>query len=172
VYRKNAKGRFRAVRRLNGVDNLRGFMELATSTMSNYQPERFNIKTQRALPKIEDIRLAPGIYKGLSMHSQGEIAFATELDARRIRWKYEPEALGKAGYVVDFYLPELRAWVDTRRWKLSPKEETVLKSTAATLTKERSERLFVFMPENVLLVTPKEITTMTQDEFWFKVVRP
>jgi hypothetical protein len=48
VKRKDAKGKFKTVMvyPVYQVDNLGGFMELATSTIKNHQPERFNIKTQ------------------------------------------------------------------------------------------------------------------------------
>lgn len=46
--RKNPAGKFRPVKTypVYRVDNLGGFMDVATSTIKNHQPERFNIKTQ------------------------------------------------------------------------------------------------------------------------------
>jgi len=43
ILRKNAKGKFRPVRRYNvqRVDNVGGFIEVATATIRNHQPERF-----------------------------------------------------------------------------------------------------------------------------------
>lgn len=48
VQRKGKNSKFKTVKSypVHQVDNLGGFMELATSTIKNYQPERFNIKTQ------------------------------------------------------------------------------------------------------------------------------
>jgi hypothetical protein len=46
ILRKNAKGKFRPVRRYNvqQVDNVGGFMEVATATIRNHQRERFEKK--------------------------------------------------------------------------------------------------------------------------------
>lgn len=48
IKRKNAKGAFKTALSLpvHQVNNVGGFMEVASSTIKNHQPERFNIKTQ------------------------------------------------------------------------------------------------------------------------------
>jgi hypothetical protein len=48
LYRLNPKGKFKQVKSYDThqVDNLGGFVEIATSTIKNHQPERFNIRTQ------------------------------------------------------------------------------------------------------------------------------
>ncbi|MFN8371715.1 MAG: hypothetical protein U0694_02400 [Anaerolineae bacterium] len=175
VFQLNKNGKFKPVHHypVPRIDNISGFVELATSTMRNYQPERFGIKTQRALPKIEDIRYAPGIYKGTPMRSQGEIAFATELDARRIRWQYEAGALGRSKYVVDFYLPDYRCWVDIRKSRPNQRDTVILSSVADTIWRERSqERLFVILPDGALLINPEGMRNLTYDDFWVRLVRP
>jgi hypothetical protein len=175
VSQANKNGKFKPVHRyaIAQLDNVSGFVELAISTMRSYQPERFGIKTQTAPPNIEDIRFAPGIYKGTPMRSQGEIAFARELDARRIRWQYEAGALGRSKYVVDFYLQDYRAWVDIRRSRPNQRDTVILSSLANTLWTERSqERLFVFLPEEVLLINPEGMRILTHEEFWVRLVRP
>jgi len=47
VYATDKKGRFKVVKRFStaDIDNLGGFSELVEATLSNHQPERFNIKT-------------------------------------------------------------------------------------------------------------------------------
>jgi hypothetical protein len=175
VSKLNKNGKFKSVHRypISQIDNLSGFVEMATSTMKNYQPERFGVKTQRALPKIEDIRYAPGIYKGTPMRSQSEISFAQELDSRRIRWQYEPGALGRSKYVIDFYLVDYRCWVDIRRGRPNQRDTVILSSVADTIWRDRSqERLFLYMPDSVLLVNPEGMRTLTHADFWVKVANP
>jgi hypothetical protein len=48
IMRKNAKGKFKTVRRYNvkQVDNVGGFMEVATATIRNHQRERFEKKRE------------------------------------------------------------------------------------------------------------------------------
>jgi hypothetical protein len=48
IRRKNARGQFKTAKTYDThqIDNLGGFMEVATMTIRNHQPERFNIKTQ------------------------------------------------------------------------------------------------------------------------------
>ncbi|NWF71148.1 MAG: hypothetical protein HXY40_18860 [Chloroflexi bacterium] len=175
VYRLGKNDKFKAIHSypLAQVDNAAGFLELAASTVKNYQPDRFNIKTQSRLPKIDDIRYAPGIYKGTPMRSQSEISFASELDARRIRWQYEPGPLGRSKFVVDFYLPDYGAWVDIRRTEPNAKEQVILAQVADALWLERNrERLFVFMPEGALLVNPQGNRAMGRDDFWIRLAKP
>ncbi len=175
VFQLGKNGKFKPVRSypISKIDNVSGFVELATSTMRSYQPERFGIKTQRALPKIEDIRFAPGIYKNTPMRSQSEIAFARELDARKIRWQYEAGTLGRSKYVVDFYLPDYRCWVDIRRSKPNQRDTVVLSTVADALWRERTEeRLFVYLPDGALLINPEGTRSLTHEEFWVRMVRP
>lgn len=49
IRRADKSGKFRTVQSygVHQVDNVGGFLELASSTIKNYQPERFNIKTQK-----------------------------------------------------------------------------------------------------------------------------
>jgi hypothetical protein len=49
IKRADKNGRFKTVRAfgVHEVDNVGGFLELASSTIKNHQPERFNIKTQK-----------------------------------------------------------------------------------------------------------------------------
>jgi hypothetical protein len=49
ILRRNAKGRFRPLRRYNvqQVDNVGGFMEVATATIRNHQRERFEKQSER-----------------------------------------------------------------------------------------------------------------------------
>jgi hypothetical protein len=49
IARLNKKGKFKKVKGFDThtLDNVGGFMEVATATIRNHQPERFNIKTIR-----------------------------------------------------------------------------------------------------------------------------
>lgn len=48
LYKLNANGQFKPAKSLDThqINNLGGFIEIASSTIRNHQPERFNIKTQ------------------------------------------------------------------------------------------------------------------------------
>lgn len=56
-------------------------------------------------------------YKGYRMRSRAEARFAVLFDALEIRWEFEKEGfdLGAAGYYLpDFWLPDLKAWVEIK----------------------------------------------------------
>jgi hypothetical protein len=56
-------------------------------------------------------------YKGFRFRSRLEARWAVFFDALGISWSYEPEGfeLGRAGrYLPDFWLPDLRMWVEIK----------------------------------------------------------
>jgi len=56
-------------------------------------------------------------YKGYNFRSRLESRWAVFFDALRIKWEYEKEGydLGELGwYLPDFWLPELRCWVEIK----------------------------------------------------------
>jgi hypothetical protein len=110
----------------------------------------------------------PGIYKGIQFRSQLEIRFATELDARQIRWVYEGERLGDGNYLVDFYLPDYRAWVEVKG-KFEPRDDYLLKDVASFLKRERGEKLFVF-GSKCFLVNPGGFRPLAIHEFFAKLL--
>lgn len=110
----------------------------------------------------------PGIFKGVQFRSQLEIRFATELEAKQIRWFYEAERLGDGNYLVDFYLPDLRCWVEVKG-RFEPRDHYLLKDVASYLKKERNERLFVYTQNKVFGASSSRFTEMPHPDFWQKV---
>lgn len=64
------------------------------------------------------IRAVPQTYQGIRFRSTLEADWACTLDAYRIAWQYEPEAiqLPRSGdfYRPDFYLPQIRTWLEVK----------------------------------------------------------
>lgn len=107
----------------------------------------------------------PGIFKGIQFRSQLEIRFATELEARGIKWVYEGERLGDGSYLVDFYLPDYGAWVEVKG-KFEPRDDYLLKDAATYLKQERGQRLFVYTSGKPLLVNPSGYRVLDRKDFW------
>ena len=59
-----------------------------------------------------------GKYKGISMRSSYEIAYAKYLDKQQINWLYEFKTfdLGHNTYTPDFYLSELDKYIEIKGW--------------------------------------------------------
>src|SRR5260221_2108235 len=115
------------------------------------------------------IGAVPGIFKGVQFRSQLEIRFVTHLEAKQIRWIYEGERLGDGNYLVDFYLPDLRCWVEVKG-KVEPRDDYLLKDIADYLKKERGERLFIYTQSKAFSVSGQAFKGLTHDEFWSKVI--
>jgi hypothetical protein len=111
----------------------------------------------------------PGVFKGVQFRSQLEIRFATELESRGIRWVYETERLGKGNYLVDFYLPNLKTWVEVNG-RFEPRDNYLLKDVAGYLRQERSERLFVYTNGTCYAVHPSRFTEIKQKNFWERLL--
>lgn len=107
----------------------------------------------------------PGVFMGIQFRSQLEIRFATELESRQIRWAYEVERLGDGNYLVDFYLPDHKCWVEVKG-KFEPRDDYLLKDTAIYLARERGERLFVYTAGKPLEVDGNDFKELTRDAFW------
>ena len=112
----------------------------------------------------------PGIYKGIQMRSQLEIRFAAELDERNIRWFYESEALGDAGYLVDFYLPDLGVWVEVKGTMIA-KDRQVLPDVARHLKEARSHRLMMYMQSKAYVINPSGFREIEAKRFWDELVK-
>jgi hypothetical protein len=113
----------------------------------------------------------PDAIRFTRFRSQLEIRFATELEARRIRWFYEPERLGEGKYLVDFYLPDLRTWVEVKG-RVSSRDHLVLREVAALVARERHQRLYMWTDSYAYRVTPLDFERMTHDAFWSMLVPP
>lgn len=107
----------------------------------------------------------PGIYKGVSMRSQLEIRFAAELDERSLRWVYEGEALADVGYLVDFYIPDLKTWVEVKG-RFDARDKQTLPDVARFLKQERQERLLVYMQSKAYVVNPSGFREIERSRFW------
>ncbi len=105
------------------------------------------------------------------MRSQLEIAFASELDERGIKWVYEGEALGAAQYLVDFYLPDLGVWVEVKG-RMSPKDRQVLPEVAKMLKSERDQRLLLYSGSGVCyVINPSGFREVERKHFWSEVMK-
>lgn len=105
------------------------------------------------------------IYKGAWMRSQLEVGFAKQLDARGIVWQYEPERLQGGRYLVDFYLPDLRCWVEVKG-RFEARDQLLLPLVAGHLDGQRKERLFLYMRDRAFRVTDQGFTALTHAVFW------
>ncbi|MBI1256648.1 MAG: hypothetical protein GC204_04200 [Chloroflexi bacterium] len=113
----------------------------------------------------------PGIYGGVQMRSQLEIRFAAELDERAIKWVYEGEALGGAGYLVDFYLPDLGVWVEVKG-RFEARDRQVLPEVAKFLKSERKHRLLVYTGSGkCFVVNPSGFREVERRNFWGELLR-
>lgn len=63
------------------------------------------------------VRSIPTEYAGVTFRSRLEATWAYNLDAWGIRWSYEPEGVilpSGARYLPDFWLPEIRTWLEVK----------------------------------------------------------
>jgi hypothetical protein len=110
----------------------------------------------------------PGEVNGVELRSQLEVDFAQELQKREIKWRYEPERIGAGHYLVDFYLTDLKCWVEVKG-RYDSREDLLLPNVAINLKRERGEKLYLWMEDEAYLVGPREYTKMTHDEFWVAI---
>lgn len=114
------------------------------------------------------IGAVPGVFKGVQFRSQLEIRFVTQLEEMGIRWVYESERLGDGSYLVDFYLPDLKIWVEVKG-KFEPRDNFLLKDVAAYLKRERNERLYVFSASKAYAVNSRSFHEINHKLFWTKI---
>lgn len=103
------------------------------------------------------------------MRSQLEIRFAAHIEEMGMRWLYETERLGEGQYLVDFYLPDLKAWVEVKG-QFEPRDNYLLKEVAALLKTERGERLFVYTQSKAFAVNSRSFVEINHKEFWAKLI--
>ena len=111
----------------------------------------------------------PEALRHTRFRSQLEISFALQLEARRLRWFYEPERLCR--YRVDFYLPDSRVWVEVKG-RVSSRDHTLLRQVAAMLATERKQRLFMYTSRQAYAVSAGDFSVLTHDAFWQLVTPP
>jgi hypothetical protein len=124
------------------------------------------IRSHRShIPSIE------AVYKGRRFRSLLETRFVAQLDQREIAWQYEPERIGSARYLVDFYLPDYKCWVEVKG-RFDGRESLALPLVAIALKRERGERLFLYLEKERYLVRPRDYQALTDEEFWAALVTP
>jgi hypothetical protein len=111
------------------------------------------------------------VYNRVYMRSLFEVEFAKQLDRRAIQWAYEPERIGGGHYLVDFYLPDLKCWVEVKG-RFEARDDLLLPLAATHLKNERGERLFLYMKTRAYRVTTKGFEPITHDEFWLAIQAP
>ncbi len=111
------------------------------------------------------------VYKGAFMRSRLEVDFAKQLDARDIRWTYEPERIGGGRYLVDFYLPDLRCWVEVKG-RFEARDHLLLPNVAGHLRAERGERLYLYMRSKTYRVTSHGFDELDRAAFWEALTTP
>lgn len=127
--------------------------------------------TQSLAPKpVRRYWAAPGVFKGVSMRSQSEIRCAAELEKRGIRWLYEYERLGPPQYLVDFFLPELGAWIEVKYSDLDARDEFQLPVVADYLASERGQRLFLFSNRSCYRISSEGFAPLDFKTFWTEIV--
>ncbi len=127
--------------------------------------DRRSPRVQHGPRKIISI---PGTVNGVELRSQLEVSFAQELQRRGIHWQYEPERIGAGHYLVDFYLPDLRCWVEVKgRYEL--RDDLLLPNVAINLKRERGERLYLYMEDKAYIIGAKDYTPITLEEFWAQI---
>jgi hypothetical protein len=110
-------------------------------------------------------RALPGPLGLTRFRSQLEIRFATELENRGLRWFYEPERLGEGKYLLDFYLPDCRAWVEVKG-VVDTRDYIVLREVAELMAYERRHRVFMWTEHKAYRVTAGAFHAMTHEAFW------
>lgn len=108
-------------------------------------------------------RPLPGTYNDTKFRSQLELSFVKALDARQIRWYYEPERLCR--YLVDFYLPDCKCWVEVKG-QVDSRDHLLLREVAQYLKEQRKHRLFMYMRSKAFLVSADGFRSVTHEAFW------
>jgi len=111
------------------------------------------------------------VYHGAYMRSLFEVEFAKELDRREIKWQYEPERIGGGRYLIDFYLPDLKCWVEVKG-RFEARDDLLLPLAASHLRTERGERLFLYMKTDAYRVNTKGFEPLTHAAFWDAIQSP
>lgn len=123
-------------------------------------------------PSLGYIRAEPGEFKDVQFRSQLEIRLAADLEARGMRWEYEKERLGKGRYLVDFYLPDYKCWVEVKG-VMDARDNQLLPEVAIWLRDHRRESLYIYMGDKrAYAVRGPKMEPLTHDEFWQRLGAP
>lgn len=113
----------------------------------------------------------PAVVGGYELRSQLEARFAQELQRRAITWRYEPERISAAKYLVDFYLPDYRCWVEVKG-HFDATEDLELPLVAAWLQRERGERLYLYMAREFYCIHPRRYERLDDEAWWTAILTP
>ncbi len=130
-----------------------------TSGKSKSRGPQVHRSTAPRRPSVESI------YNGHWMRSRLEVTFAKQLDAREIKWDYEPERLQGGRYLVDFQLSDLKCWVEVKG-RFEARDQLLLPLVAGHLDGQRSERLFLYMRGRAFRVTDQGFAPLSHAAFW------
>ena len=75
------------------------------------------------------------------------------------------QRLGDGQYLVDFYLPDLKTWVEVKG-RIEPRDDYLLKEVADLLKRERQGQLFVYTQSKAYHVTAREFKEITHKDLW------
>jgi hypothetical protein len=80
------------------------------------------------MPTTGEVHAIETHYAGCRFRSRLEARWAVFFDKMKIAWEYEPQGyrVGGTPYLPDFWLPELRQWVEVKGSALSPREQAIM----------------------------------------------
>lgn len=107
----------------------------------------------------------PGTFAQTEFRSQLEIRFVKQLEQREWKWFYEPERLGTLRYLVDFFIPAAKCWVEVKG-VLNTRDHEALREVAALIDREYHHALYMFTSDNCYRVCEEGFIRITQDTFW------
>lgn len=163
---EEAKDRFRKKDNKSGNSQLASPELVVSNSSKTQKASRVSQQDlQQTVIEHKRFRAQPGVFKGVLMRSQTEIRFAAQLEKKGIHWQYELERLSETQYLVDFYLPDFGCWVEVKV-SLEPRDEYQLPEVARYLEMKRREKLFVYTPRHVLVVTENDFVPITHEKFW------
>lgn len=160
--------------RLQGVNptwvdyNLHNRYMKKAETWQKAQKKKSQKSTPKGKGKVGNIRrygAIPGVFQGVQFRSQLEIRLATELTSRSIDWIYEKERLGQGNYLVDFYLPDHKIWIEAKG-RFEARDHYLLKDVAEVLEAERHEKLYVYTSGKCFHVTKTDFEPLKRKQLW------
>lgn len=147
------------------LDNkIKKFGQKERKRLWDLEHEKPSPKKSKKHGKGNRVGAIPGKFMGIQFRSQLEIRFATEVQKRGIEWIYEEERLGDGNYLVDFHLPNKKAWIEVKG-RFEARDHFLLKEVAEVL-EHRGEKLYVFTSGKPMIVTSDEFTPIPRKEFW------
>lgn len=95
--------------------------------------------------------------------SKLELNFALQMEARKIRWFYEPERICR--YLIDFYVPTGKLWVEVKG-KVTTRDYLLLREAAVELHTQRRQRLYMWTSRQAYQVGMTDFVPLSHEQFW------